>query len=272
MITLAVEMNNIGVTLIKVGRFKDAMELFRGSIKIMETAFESGGVVSSASKENPQQEVAQGERRKEYNARRDENVPALSDRCSSLVLQHRQSLISSSSSSSGSMATKLLTRNDQEQEVSLIYHALMITTHDELTLREPLFTELWCAVIIFNSAVAMQEQKLTDGFCKSEMLYRMAYDLAVASDTRIKMNMQAEDTDTELLSARLCLGLLNNLSKLNYDMHNYATARSLSHSLSTFIRAMPRSATATALMAEVRWLLLNCLLHEQNDPQASAAA
>lgn len=271
MITLAVEMNNIGVTLIKVGRFKDAMELFRGSIKIMETTFESGGVISSASKENTQQEVAQGERRREGNARRDENVPTLSDRCSSLVLQHRQSLISSSSSDK--MATGVMTGNDQEQEVSLIYHALTITMHDELTLREPLFTELWCAVIIFNSAVAMQEQKLTEGFCKSEMLYRMAYDLAVASDARIKMNMQAEDsTDTELLSARLCLGLLNNLSKLNYDMHNYATARSLSHSLSTFIRAMPRSATATALMAEVRWLLLNCLLHEQNDPQASAAA
>jgi hypothetical protein len=33
MILLAVEMNNIGVTLITVGRFHDAMELFRGSIK-----------------------------------------------------------------------------------------------------------------------------------------------------------------------------------------------------------------------------------------------
>ena len=215
-----------------------------------------------------QQQTPQGlwDRRNDCARRAETAVDTLSNNCRRLVLQHRQSL------TSGSMP--IMTRHhDEEQDVSRMYQALIISIHDESTLKEPRFTELWCAVIIFNCAVALQQQRMAEGLRKSELLYRMAFDLAVSSNARIRKDVHVDGADTELLSVRLSLGLLNNLSKLNYDMQQYAMARSLSHSLATYIRTLPQESTMTAaLMEEIRWLLLNCLLHGLNDPLTSAAA
>jgi hypothetical protein len=272
MITLAVEMNNVGVALMTVGRFQDALELFRGSMQIMETNLftpssnTSPGAASSAKGYRQQQQPSLEWDRGDDCARRAETVHTLSNNCRRLVLQYRQSLTSSS--------MKVMTRkNDDDQDVSRIYHALMISVHDESTLKEPRFTELWCAVIIFNCAVALQQQQMAEGLRKSEMLYRMAYDLAVASNARIRGDVHVEGADTELLSVRLSLGLLNNFSKLYYDLQHYAIARSVSNSLSNLICTLPQeSATTAALMEEIRWLLLNCLLHGLSDPPTSPAA
>jgi hypothetical protein len=156
-------------------------------------------------------------------------VEKLSNNCRRLVLQHRQSLITSAGATVSSIvctspAVKI-PPNAEEQEASLIYHALMISIHDESKLKEPLFTELWCAVIIFNSAVALHQQQLTEGLCKSEILYRMAHDLAVSSDARMKMDMHAEGGDIDLLFRETVVGLTKQSqhAQLRYAQLRYGT-------------------------------------------------
>mmetsp|Transcript_15615 Transcript_15615/g.26095 ORF Transcript_15615/g.26095 Transcript_15615/m.26095 type:complete len:226 (-) Transcript_15615:113-790(-) len=127
--------------------------------------------------------------------------------------------------------------------------------------QSPVLCQLQSAIVLFNTALTLQLQPGEKGFARADSLYRMSYDLAT-----VLHPLPDEVGSIEML---LLMGLLNNMSKLNNDLGNFTLARTLCHSLSSFISSLTVSTTST-LGKHMNRLLFNCLFLEP--PTAAGAA